>query len=51
MDGTERDSMSRAFDQLGTMVRLGQVFAIEPLPAPRQELWNELLQRFPDLLA
>lgn len=50
LDGDEREVVSRAFDQLGTMVRLGHVFAIEPLPAPRQELWNELVQRFPDLL-
>lgn len=49
-DGAERDVMSRALDQLGAMVKLGHVFAIDPLPAPRQELWNELLQRFPDLL-
>jgi hypothetical protein len=50
LDGQEEDAMDRAHDQLGAMVRLGHVFSIEPLPAPRRELWDELSRRFPDLL-
>jgi hypothetical protein len=42
--------LSRAQDQLGTLARLGHVFAVEPPPLPRQELWQELERRFPDLL-
>jgi RNA polymerase sigma factor (sigma-70 family) len=50
LDDHEQDVVDRAYDQLGTMVRLGHVFAVEPKPRPRQELWRELTRRFPDLL-
>jgi RNA polymerase sigma factor (sigma-70 family) len=43
--------LSRARDQLGALSRLGPVFAIEPPPAPRSELWSALASRLPDLLA
>jgi RNA polymerase sigma factor (sigma-70 family) len=46
----QADLLARAGTQLGTMTRLGQVFAIEPPPAPRPELFHELERRFPDLL-
>jgi RNA polymerase sigma factor (sigma-70 family) len=42
--------LTRAHEQLGSMARLGQVFAIDPPPAPNRELWHEITQRFPDLL-
>jgi RNA polymerase sigma factor (sigma-70 family) len=43
--------LARARDQLGVLSRLGPVFAIDPPPAPRRELWRELVDRVPDLLA
>ena len=42
--------LARACEQLGSMAQLGQVFAIDPPPAPKRELWHELTRRFPDLL-
>ena len=44
------DVVARAREQLGSMARLGHVFAIDPPPAPNRELWHELARRFPDLL-
>ena len=49
-DLDDEDAMSRAGDQLGRMMRLGGVFAVDPPPLPRRELWRELERRFPDLL-
>jgi hypothetical protein len=43
-------ALARAEDQMGDVARLGQVFAIEPPPAPARELWERLAERFPDLL-
>jgi RNA polymerase sigma factor (sigma-70 family) len=50
-DPEETAQLARARDQLGALSRLGPVFAIEPLPAARRELWRELVNRVPDLLA
>jgi RNA polymerase sigma factor (sigma-70 family) len=46
----QSETFSRAHDQLGTLARLGHVFAVDPPPVPREELWQELERRFPDLL-
>lgn len=43
-------ALTRASAELGAMTRLGHVFAIEPPPTPRPELFRELERRFPDLL-
>ena len=49
-DPEDEAQLARARDQLGALTRLGPVFAIEPPPAPRRELWQELASRVPDLL-
>jgi RNA polymerase sigma factor (sigma-70 family) len=50
-DPEETAQLARARDQLGALSRLGPVFAIEPPPDARRELWRELVNRVPDLLA
>jgi RNA polymerase sigma factor (sigma-70 family) len=49
-DAEESTRLERAEAQMGDLARLGHVFAIDPPPAPREELWQRLEQRFPDLL-
>jgi RNA polymerase sigma factor (sigma-70 family) len=44
------EALGRADAQFGTLTKLGRVFAIDPPPAPRPELFHELERRFPDLL-
>ena len=49
-DPVDASVLSRAEDQMGALARLRHVFAVEPPPMPRKELWGELAQRLPDLL-
>jgi len=46
----EGDTFARAEQQLGAMARLGHVLGVDPLPAPRAELWREIARKIPDLL-
>jgi RNA polymerase sigma factor (sigma-70 family) len=45
------DGLLPAEAELGGLARVGGVFAVEPPPAPRRELWAALRARFPELLA
>jgi RNA polymerase sigma factor (sigma-70 family) len=49
-DPVDDGSVARANDQMGELARLRNVFAVDPPPLPRKELWHELERRFPDLL-